>query len=132
MFPSPFAGRRPRFSTLYAATLVACVISACATVPSGPPPEMTRAEGAIEQAQRDGAAELAAAPFESAQHNLSAAKGALAQRDSRRAAQLVDEAYADARLADITAQSRKSASAAAEVDKSIQTLENETNRPRSP
>jgi hypothetical protein len=93
---------------------------------------MTRAEGAIEQAQRAGAAEFAVEPLEAAQRNLSAAKVAVTQHDNAHAAQLVDEAYADARLADYTAQSEKSAKAAAEVDKSIRTLENEANRPRSP
>jgi hypothetical protein len=117
---------------LYSATLVASGLSACATMPPGPTPAMTRAESAIEQAQRDGAAKLAAEPLEAAQRKLGAANAALVQRDSARAAQLVEEAYADARLADFTAQSEKSALAAAEVDKSIRTLENETNRPRSP
>lgn len=93
---------------------------------------MSRAESAIEQAQRAGAGDLATEPLESAQRNLSAAKAASAQHDEVRSARLVDEAYADARLADYTAQSVKAAKAAAEVDTSIRTLENEANRPRSP
>jgi hypothetical protein len=93
---------------------------------------MTRAESAIEQAQRAGAPELAPQSFQAAERKLSEAKTAVGQRDNAYAAQLVEESYAEARLADLTAQSEKSAKAAAEVDTSIRTLENEANRPRSP
>jgi len=117
---------------LYGATLIASGLAACASMPSSPTPEMTRAESAIEQAQRAGAGDLASEPLEAAQHHLSAAKAAADNHDNVNAARLVDEAYADARLADFTAQSEKSAKAAAEVDTSIRTLETEANRPRSP
>jgi len=125
--------RRGRCRTaLYSTALAAACLSACATVPPPPTPEMTRTEGAIEQAQRDGAAELASEPFQEAQRKLNEAKAAVDQRDNVHAAQLVEEAFAAARLADLTALSEKSAKAAAEVDKSIRTLESETNRPSSP
>lgn len=91
---------------------------------------MTRAESAIEQAQRAGAAELAPQPLQAAERKLNEAKTAVGQRDNAYAGQLVEEAYAEARLADLTAQSEKSAKAAAEVDMSIRTLENETSRSR--
>jgi hypothetical protein len=115
---------------LYGAVLAAAGLTACATVPPSPTPEMTRAESAIEQAERAGAAELAPQPLQAAERKLSEAKTAAGQRDNAYAAQLVEESYADARLADLTAQSEKSAKAAAEVDKSIRTLENETTRSR--
>jgi Domain of unknown function (DUF4398) len=117
---------------LYGATLVASALGACASMPSAPTPQMTRAESAIEQAQRAGAGELATEPLEAAERNLSAAKVAVTQHNNVAAGQLVDKAYADARLADYTAQSAKSAKAAAEVDQTIHTLEDEANRPRSP
>jgi hypothetical protein len=119
-------------TALYSAVLAAAGLGACATVPPSPTPEMTRAESAIEQAQRAGAPELAPQSFQAAERKLSEAKTAVGQRDNAYAAQLVEEAYAEARLADLSAQSEKSAKAAAEVDTSIRTLENEANRPRSP
>jgi hypothetical protein len=117
-------------TALYSAALAASGLSACATLPPPPTPEMTRTESAIEQAQRAGAAESASDRLQAAQTKLNEAKATAAKGDARRAAQLVDEAYADARLADLTAQSAKSAKAAAEVDKSINTLESETDRPK--
>jgi hypothetical protein len=130
----PASATRPggRRVALYGVALTAVCLGACASMPPLPTAEMTRAESAIEQAQKAGAAELAPGPLEAAQRNLSAAKLAVSQHENARAAQLVDEAFADARLADLTAQSEKSARMAAEVDKSIRTLENETSRPRSP
>jgi hypothetical protein len=118
--------------TRYAAVLAAAGLAACATVPAGPTPEMTRAESQIEQAQRAGAGQYAIEPLASAQRHLDAAKSAVVTHDNVRAARLVDESYADARLAELTAQSVKSEAAASEVDASIRTLETETTRPRSP
>lgn len=112
--------------------LILSGLAACAATPTGPTPEMTRAEGAIEQAQRAGAAEFASEPLASAQRHLADAKAAVGSHDNVRATRLVEEAFADARLADFTAQSVKSGKAADEVDTSIRTLETETNRPRSP
>jgi len=120
----PASGR----TALYAVTLTAAGLSGCASLPPPPTPQMTRAEVAIEQAQRDGAADLATEPLLAAQRKLAEAKVAVSQRDNARATDLVQEADADARLADLTARSRTSARAAAEVDTSIQTLENETTR----
>ena len=118
--------------TRYAALLAAAGLAACASVPVGPTPEMTRAESQIEHAQRAGASQYAREPLESAQRHLDAAKSAVVTHDNVRAARLVDESYADARLAELAAQSAKSEAAAIEVDNSIRTLETETTRPRSP
>jgi outer membrane protein OmpA-like peptidoglycan-associated protein len=54
-------------TVLYSAVLAASSLGACATVPPSPTPEMTRAESAIEQAQRAGAPELAPQPFQAAE-----------------------------------------------------------------
>ena len=118
----------PGRAALYTATLTAAGLSACASLPPPPTPQVTRAEVAIEQAQRDGAADLATESLVAAQRKLADAKAAVSQGHNARAAELVQEADADARLADLTARSRTSARAAAEVDTSIRTLENETTR----
>lgn len=118
--------------TLYGAALIAAGLAACASSPPVATPEMTRAEAAIEQAQRAGAAQYATEPLQSAQRKLSEAKLAVGQHENGRARQLVEESYADARLADFTAQDAKATSAAAEVDKSIRVLQDETTRVRTP
>jgi len=92
---------------------------------------MTRAEGAIEQARRAGAEQLASGPLHEADTQLASAKAAVVAGDNVLAAALVEEAYADAWLADYTAQSVTSAKAAAEVNTSIRTLERETTRGNS-
>lgn len=112
---------------VYGVALVAASLGACATVPIAPTPEMTRAESAIEQARRAGAEQLAREPLHQADVQLASAKTAAAAGQSRYSAALVEESYADARLADLTAQSVTAAKAAAEVDKSILTLQLETN-----
>jgi hypothetical protein len=113
---------------VYGATLVAAGLGACATMPPQPTSQMTRAESAIEQARRAGAGELANEPLREADTQLARAKTAAAAGRTAYAAALVEEAYADARLADLTAQSVTAAKAAAEVDQSIFTLQRETNR----
>lgn len=118
--------------TLYGAALVAAGLAACASAPPVATPEMTRAEVAIEQAQRAGAAQFAPEPLQSAQRKLSEAKIAVGQHENSHARQLVEESYADARLADFTAQDAKATTAAAEVDKSIRVLQDETTRVRTP
>ena len=125
---TPASRWRRTFSVVIATTW----ISACASAPPLPTAEMTRAESAIEQARIAGAPELASATYEEARQRLVDARAAVAKRDNARAAMLVEEAQASARLADITAQRIKSAAAAAEVDKSIQTLQTETRRTTTP
>jgi hypothetical protein len=115
-----------------AAVLVAGVISACATTPPPPTADMTRAKAAIEQAQRAGAREYATEYLNASMKEMDQAEAANAAGANVLAARLVEESYADAHLAQVTAQSAKSAKAAADVDQSIQTLQHEANRPTSP
>lgn len=117
-----------RWRGIFSGVIATTWVSACASTPPLPTAEMTRAESSIEQARIAGAPELASATYEEARQRLVDARAAVARRDNARAAALVEEAQASARLADITAQRIKSAAAAAEVDKSIQTLETETRR----
>ena len=124
---SAMATQSRRRLAIYGVTLVAAGLGACATVPTAPTPEMTRAESAIEQARRAGAEQLARGPLHQADVQLASAKTAVAAGQSRYAAALVEESYADARLADLTAQAATATRASAEVDKSIVTLQLETN-----
>jgi hypothetical protein len=120
--------RRP----VYGAMLIAAALGACASAPVAPTPAMTKAEAAIDQARKSGAEQLASDSFRNAESELAAAKSASANHSDRLAADLVDEASADARLADLQSQAVKASKAAAEVDKSIRTLEVESARVKSP
>jgi hypothetical protein len=109
----------------------AVILSACATTPPPPTADMVRAKAAIEQAQRAGAREYATEYLNSSMAKMDSAEAASAKGDNGRASRLVEESYADAHLAQVMAQSAKSAKAAQDVDKSIQTLQQEANRPNT-
>lgn len=108
------------------------LLSACATTPPPPSADMTRAKAEIEQAQRAGAREFATEYLNESIAKMEQAEAENAKKNTGLGARLVEESYADAHLAQITAQSAKSAQAAADVDKSIQTLQHEENRSNTP
>jgi hypothetical protein len=93
---------------------------------------MTRARSAIDQAQRAGAREYATEYLNDSQQKMDQAEAAIAKGNNAEGTRLVEESYADAHLAQVTAQSAKSAKAANDVDQSILTLQHEANRPSSP
>jgi hypothetical protein len=108
----------------YGAVLIAAAAaSACASAPAGTPPELTRAESAITQAERAGAAQLAPAPYRMAWEKQQAATAAYGRRDLPRTIPLAEAAGADARLAELSAPRAKSLAIAADVDLSVRTLE---------
>jgi Domain of unknown function (DUF4398) len=113
-------------------TCAAVLLSACATTPPPPSADMTRAKAAIEQAQRAGAREYATEYLNASMAKMDLAEAANAKGNYAQATRLVEESYADAHLAQLTAQSAKSAKAAADVDQSIRTLQHEANRPATP
>jgi len=114
--------------TIAGAVLLTSAIAACASTPIAPSPDMVRAEVAIAQAQKAGAGDLANDSLQSAQRKIDEAKAAASKGDARRAQYLVDESMSDAQLADLTAQSVKSAKAAAEIDQSIIAIRSEADR----
>jgi hypothetical protein len=116
------------------AVLVGSVIllGACATTPPPPTADMTRAKAAIDQAQRAGAREFATEYLNASIIKMEKAEAENAKGNNVLATRLVAESYADAHLAQISAQSAKSAKAAEDVDKSIRTLQHEENRSNTP
>jgi hypothetical protein len=116
------------------AVLVGSVIllGACATTPPPPTADMTRAKAAIDQAQRAGAREFATEYLNASIIKMEKAEAENAKGNNALATRLVAESYADAHLAQISAQSAKSAKAAEDVDKSIRTLQHEENRSNTP
>jgi hypothetical protein len=104
------------------------LLGACATTPPPPSADMTRAQAQIEQAQRAGAREFATEYLNESIMKMEQAEAANAKGNSAMASRLVDESFADSHLAQISAQSAKSAQMAADVDKGIRTLQHEENR----
>jgi hypothetical protein len=107
------------------------LLSACATTPPPPSADMTRAKLEIEQAQSAGAREFATEYLNESMLKMEQAEAANAKGNNALASRLVEESFADAHLAQISAQSAKSAQKATDVDKSIQTLQHEENRSNS-
>lgn len=108
------------------------LLSACATTPPPPSAEMTRAKAEIGQAQRAGAREYSTEYLNESMAKMEQAEAESAKGNNALAARLVEESYADAHLAQISAQSAKSAQVAEDVDKSIRTLQHEENRSNTP
>jgi hypothetical protein len=107
------------------------LVAACATAPPPPSADMTRAKAAIDQAQRAGAREYSTEYLNAAIAKMEKAEAESAKGNNALANRLVAESYADAHLAQVSAQSAKSAKAAEDVDKSIRTLQHEENRANS-
>lgn len=108
------------------------LLSGCASAPLAPSTEMTKAKAAIDQADRAGAREYATDNLNSSVQKMAQGQAAAAKGEKVQSEQLFEESYADAHLAQISAQSAKSAKDAADVDKGIATLQHEENRPSTP
>lgn len=104
----------------------------CASVPLAPSNEMTKAQSAIDQADRAGAREYATDTLNSSVQKMAQGQAAAAKGQQVQSEQLFEESYADAHLAQISAQSAKSTKDAADVDKGIATLQTETTRSATP
>lgn len=104
------------------------LVSGCA---SGPPAQttadLTRAQTLIGEAQSDGAQQYAAADLQAARDKAQQADH-LADHNPRSADQLANEAAADAQLASARAQNAKAQQAVDDVNRSLQSLREESDR----
>ncbi|MBT8144155.1 MAG: DUF4398 domain-containing protein [Gammaproteobacteria bacterium] len=87
--------------------------------------ELGAARTAIEQAERQGAAEHAAVLLNDARKKLSKAETALDNRDYAIAQRYAEQATLDARLAEAKAESEDAQAAVAELNETIDALRNE-------
>jgi Domain of unknown function (DUF4398) len=108
------------------------LLSGCASAPLAPSPEMTKAKSAIDQAERAGARQYATPDLNSSVQKMTLGQAAAAKGERLQSEQLFEESYADAHLAQISAQNAKSAKDAADVDQGIAVLQNEANRSTTP
>jgi hypothetical protein len=116
-------------STLFTASF------AGATLAADPPKEPAAvAQAAIDQAQRDGAAETAPVELKAAQDKMAAANR-LIEKNKRRdyplAQKLAEEAAADAQLAQAKTAASKAEKSLQEVQEGNRTLQEEMTRPNS-
>jgi hypothetical protein len=108
------------------------LLSGCASAPLAPSTGMTRANSAIGQAEHAGAREYATDNLNSSVQKMAQGQAAAAKGEKVQSEQLFEESYADAHLAQISAESAKSAKDAADVDRGIATLQNEASHAATP
>jgi hypothetical protein len=124
--------RVPRITrSAIAGVALALGCAACASTPV-PHEKIAVAKASLQRAEQSGAPELAPVEMAAARDKLSRAEKAAADRNGDSAAQLADQANADAQLAEAIAQEKHSAKAAAELDASLQALRNESQRSSQP
>lgn len=108
------------------AAAVGLLCAGCAT--TQPPPEVTRAQTLIEQAEKAGARQYAADQLDSARDKLRLANAAARDGKEEEARARANEAAADAQLAQSRAQSGVAEKAANEVQRSTEVLQREAER----
>ena len=124
--------RTPRITRrAIAGAVLALGCAACASTPV-PNEKIAVAKASLQRAEQSGAPEFAPVEMAAARDKLSRAEKAAADRNGDSAAQLADQANADARLAEATAQEKHSAKAVAVLDASLQALRNESQRNSAP
>ena len=100
----------------------------CASNANRPTSEITRARTLIEQAEKSGAQQYAAAELDRARNKLRLANAAVEDGKNDEARARANEAAADAELAQARATSGQAKKAADEVQNSTDALQRETNR----
>jgi hypothetical protein len=100
----------------------------CATNANRPTAELTRARTLIEQAEKAGAQQYAAAELDQARNKLRLANAAVEDGKNDEARARANEAAADAELAQARATSGEAKKSADEVEKSTEALERESSR----
>ena len=100
----------------------------CASNANRPTSEITRARTLIEQAEKSGAQQYAAAELDQARNKLRLANAAVEGGKNDEARARANEAAADAELAQARATSGQAKKAADEVQNSTDALQRETNR----
>lgn len=108
------------------AAVVGLLCAGCATRQQ--PPEVTRAQTLIEQAEKSGAQQYAAEQLDRARNNLRLATAAARDGKQDEARDRANEAAADAELAQSRAASGSAEKAAKEVQRGTDTLQRESER----
>jgi hypothetical protein len=130
----PFPPRSPRrlrdriaARTVLPALLAAGALTACASTPQ-PAPFIAAGVASVDAARAAGASELAPVPLEDARAKLQRAQSLAQAGNKADAIRLAQQADVDAQLARARAGAERSRRSAAEVDSSLQVLQDELNR----
>jgi hypothetical protein len=107
---------------------IGLLCAGCATQSGRPVAEITRARTLIEQAEKAGAQQYAAAELDQARNKLRLASAAAEDGKNDEARERANEAAADAELAAARATSGEAEKSAAEVQKGTETLQREADR----
>ena len=107
---------------------VGLLCAGCATNANRPTSEITRARTLIEQAEKSGAQQYAAADLDQARNKLRLANAAVEAGKNDEARARANEAASSAELAQARAASGQAKKAADEVQNGTDTLEREANR----
>jgi hypothetical protein len=118
-----------RSGFLVAAAAATCLVAGCASEVERPTAAMTRAETIISQAERADAQRYAAAELQQARDKLRRADDAADDDNNKMASRLAEEAVADAEYAMAKTSAARTQQSADEVRRSIETLEQEADRP---
>ena len=105
--------------------LLALAAAGCASAPQQPTAQVTRAQTLIEQAEKSGAQEYAAADLDKARDELRAANDAAEKGKEAIANQYAAQAAVDAELASARASAAQARKAEEEVNESTNTLRGE-------
>lgn len=106
---------------------IALSVAGCASTPI-PNEKLAVAKSSVQRAEQSGAPELAPVEMAAARDKLARAEKAAADREPKPATLLAEQANADARLAEATAQEKRSHKAAMEFDATLQALRQESQR----
>jgi hypothetical protein len=119
----------PRITTLSAIALTAAaIVAGCATEGNIPTQQLTQARTLVEQADKANAQRYAAADLQRAHDELSSADKAVTDRKYEDARRYAEKAQVDADLASARASSGEAQRAALEVNRSIESLKQESER----
>jgi hypothetical protein len=100
----------------------------CASSAQKPVEQLTQARTLIEQAERGGAQQYAAADLEQARGKLSRAEAASEEGDHEASLRLAREATADAELAQAKSSAAEARNSQQELEQSLEALRNEADR----
>ncbi|HTF95022.1 MAG TPA: DUF4398 domain-containing protein [Cellvibrio sp.] len=117
-----------RAKPLLAVCAVCAVLAGCASTPKAPTEALLAAETAIANAEQARVADYASPELGEARDKLTAARTAVAEKEMVRAARLAEQSRADAELATAKAQAAKAQEVNDDLNKNINTLQQELQR----
>jgi hypothetical protein len=120
---------RPRRTTSIGAAIVAGVMIAGCSTHRPPTAKVATADVAIRQAEEAEAPEYAPLELRLAREKLEKARRAMDDDEDERARRLSEEAFVDAQLAQAKARAEKARRHADEMERSVEALKSEAERP---